>query len=95
MQEHFNENYVESEVYPKAVFKGVYKNDRAIGTLNIHGVSREVDVPATLIKNGDTVRLNASFAVTIADFGVAIPRAVANKIDPQAKITVDCTMQVR
>ena len=95
MQEHFNENYVESEVYPKAVFKGVYKNDRAIGPLNIHGVSNEVDVPATLIKNGDTVRLNASFVVTIADFGVAIPRAVANKIDPQAKITVDCIMQVR
>jgi len=95
MQEHFNENYVESEVYPKAVFKGVYKKDRAIGTLNIHGVSIEVDVPATLIKAGDTIRLNASFVVTIADFGVAIPRAVANKIDPQAKITVDCTMQVR
>jgi len=95
MQEHFNENYVESEVYPKAVFKGFYKNERAIGTLNIHGVSNEVDVPATLIKDGDTVRLNASFVVTIADFGVAIPRAVANKIDPQAKITVDCTMQVR
>lgn len=95
MQEHFNENYVESEVYPKAVFKGEYKDGRAIGTLNIHGVSKEVDVPATLIKDGDTVRLNASFGVAIADFGVAIPRAVANKIDPQAKITVDCTMQVR
>jgi len=95
MQEHFNENYVESELYPKAVFKGEYKDERAIGTLNIHGVSNEVDVPATIIKDGDTVRLNASFVVTIADFGVAIPRAVANKIDPQAKITVDCTMRVR
>ena len=95
MQEHFNENYVESEVYPKAVFKGEYKDGRAIGTLNIHGVSNEVDVPATLTEDGNTVLLKASFAVTIEDFGVAIPRAVANKIDPQAKITLDCTLQAR
>ena len=95
MQEHFNENYVESEVYPKAVFKGIYKNERAIGALTIHGVSKDVNVSATLIKDGNTVRLTASFAVTIEDFGVAIPRAVANKIDPQAKITVDCTLQAR
>ena len=95
MQEHFNENYVESEVYPKAVFKGEYKNGRAIGTLNIHGVSKYVNVPATLVKDDDAARLEASFAVTIEDFGVAIPRAVANKIDPQAKITVDCTLQAR
>ena len=95
MQEHFNENYVESEVYPKAVFKGEFKDDRAIGTLDIHGVSQDVNVPATLVKENDAVRLKASFAVTIEDFGVAIPRAVANKIDPQAKITVDCTLQAR
>ena len=95
MQEHFNENYVESEVYPKAVFKGEYKDGRAIGTLNIHGVSKNVNVPATLVKDDDAVRLKASFAVTIEDFGVTIPRAVANKIDPRAKITVDCTLQAR
>lgn len=95
MQEHFNENYVESEVYPKAVFKGEYKDGRAIGTLDIHGVSQDVNVPATLVKDDDAVRLKASFAVTIEDFGVAIPRAVANKIDPEAKITVDCTLQAR
>ena len=95
MQEHFNENYVESEVYPKAVFKGAFKDGRAIGTLDIHGVSRDVNVPATLVKDDDAVRLKASFAVTIEDFGVAIPSAVANKIDPQAKITVDCTLQAR
>ena len=95
MQEHFNENYVESEVYPKAVFKGEHKDGRAIGTLNIHGVSKDVNVPAKLIKDDDAVRLKASFAVTIKDFGVDIPRAVANKIDSQAKITVDCTLQAR
>ena len=95
MQEHFNENYVESEVYPKAVFKGEFKDGRAIGTLDIHGVSQDVNVPATLVKENDAVRLKASFAVTIEDFGVAIPRAVANKIDPEAKITVDCTLQAR
>ena len=40
MQEHFNENYMESEIYPKAIFKGKYEDGRAIGTLNIHGLPK-------------------------------------------------------
>tara|TARA_B100000900_G_scaffold413794_1_gene438642 strand:+ start:10802 stop:11305 length:504 start_codon:yes stop_codon:yes gene_type:complete len=95
MQEHFNENYVESEVYPKAVFKGLYKGNKAIGTLSIHGVSKDVIVPAELLKEGNTVCLKASFALSIEDFGVGIPKAVASKIDPKAKISVDCKLQAR
>ena len=48
MQEHFNENYMESEIYPKAIFKGKYEDGRAIGALNIHGVAKDVNVPATI-----------------------------------------------
>mgnify|MGYP000636880018 CR=1 FL=1 len=59
MQEHFNENYVESEVYPKAVFKGIYKDGRAIGALSIHGVTKDVNVPAKLEVSEKSVLLNA------------------------------------
>lgn len=95
MQEHFNENYVESEVYPKAVFKGKFDDGRAIGALTIHGVTQDVNVPATLTKENDTAHLLVEFEATIEEFGIEIPGAVANKIDKQAKIRVDCKMQSR
>ncbi|MGB0508863.1 MAG: YceI family protein [Schleiferiaceae bacterium] len=95
MQEHFNENYAESEVYPKAVFKGKFEAGRAIGALTIHGVTKDVDVPAKLDLSKETAHLVAEFAVTIEEYGIAIPSAVANKIDKQAKIIVDCKMQSR
>lgn len=95
MQEHFNENYAESEVYPKAVFKGTFEAGRAIGALTIHGVTKDVDVPAKLDLSKETAHLVAEFAVTIEEYGIAIPSAVANKIDKQAKIIVDCKMQSR
>ncbi len=95
MQEHFNENYAESEVYPKAVFKGKFEAGRAIGALTIHGVTKDVDVPAKLDLSKDTAHLVAEFAVTIKEYGIAIPSAVANKIDKQAKILVDCKLVAR
>jgi polyisoprenoid-binding protein YceI len=92
MQEHFNENYAESEVYPKAVFKGKFEAGRAIGALTIHGVTKDVDVPAKLDLSKETAHLVAEFAVTIEEYGIAIPSAVANKIDKHAKILVDCKL---
>jgi len=95
MQEHFNENYVESETYPKASFKGLFKEGRAVGTLTIHGVSKEVDVPAEVAVQGEEASLRAEFPVTIEDFKVEIPGTVREKIDAEAKIIVDCTMKLR
>lgn len=92
MQEHFNENYAESEVYPKAVFKGKYEGGRAIGPLTIHGVTKDIDVPVTLNVSEKTAHLIAEFSVTIEEYGIVIPSAVSNKIDKQAKINVVCNM---
>ena len=92
MQEHFNENYAESEVYPKAVFQGKFEAGRAIGALTINGVTKDVDVPAKLDLSKETAHLVAEFAVTIEEYGIAIPSAVANKIDKHAKILVDCKL---
>lgn len=95
MQEHFNENYVESEIYPKAVFKGKFTEGRAIGALTIHGVTQDVNVPATLTEENNMAHLLVEFEATIEEFGIEIPGAVANKIDKQAKIIVDCQMRSR
>jgi YceI-like domain len=106
MQEHFNENYMESDKYPKSSFKGKVSSTTPInyaadgthkvtvaGTMNMHGVNKPVSVPGTLaIKNGK-VTLNSSFAIILADYGVKVPGEVKDKISKDSKITVNCTLE--
>lgn len=102
MQEHFNENYMESDKYPSSDFKGTITNLSAVdfakngtynvtvkGDLSIHGVKKAVTVPGTLtVKNG-AVSTKAVFNVLLADYGVTIPAAVKNQISKTIQITVD------
>ncbi len=101
MQEHFNENYVESEKYPKAVFKGniaekidftkagTYKVTLK-GTMSLHGVDKPVSAPATLIVEKGGLKLSSEFAMVPEDYNIAIPGAVREKIAKQMKVTVKC-----
>ena len=93
MQEHFNENYVESEKFPKASFKGLYSEGNVSGGLTIHGVTKEIKVPARLNQENGNFVLVTSFDITLADYDVKIPRAVANKISKKASIQVHATLK--
>ena len=93
MQEHFNENYVESEKFPKASFKGSYSEGFVAGGLTIHGVTREITVPAQLEQKDGNFVLVTSFDITLADYEVKIPSAVANKISKAASIQVQATLK--
>lgn len=93
MQEHFNENYVESEKYPKASFKGTYSEGNVAGELTIHGITKEITVPARLDQEGGNYVLGTSFDITLADYEVKIPSAVANKISKTASIQVQATLK--
>ena len=55
MQEHFNENYVESEKFPKASFRGVFAEGEVKGALSIHGITQEISVPASLTQEDGTL----------------------------------------
>ena len=104
MQEHFNENYVESDKYPKATFSGAYAGDVALdkdgvykvvvkGNLTLHNVTRAIETPATLeIKGGHLLGV-AEFKVKPEDFNIGIPSVVRDKIDKEisVKINIDCT----
>ena len=93
MQEHFNENYLESDKFPKATFSGRFKGAdaaelaqpgphavQATGDLAIHGVTHRVATPATLeLKNGQLLA-TASFSVASADYNIEIPLLVRNNI---------------
>jgi polyisoprenoid-binding protein YceI len=105
MQEHFNENYMESEKYPKAFFKGKiadpsvidYKKDgtyavSAQGKLTIHNVTRDVNIPGTVtIKNGKAV-VDSKFKVRCADYKIKIPKVVMVKIAEEIEVTLSNTL---
>lgn len=102
MQDHFNENYMESDKYPKADFAGKITNltevnlskdgnynVKVTGKLTIHGVTKEVSVPGTVIIKGNTARLLARFNVLLADYNINIPKVVSDKVDKTATITFE------
>jgi len=90
-REHFNENYMETELYPRATFAGKiieqidiaqdgeYKI-RAKGKLNIHGVEQERIIPSTVVIKGGKISLYSSFTVLLADHNIDIPKVVQHKI---------------
>jgi len=104
MQEHFNENYIESDKYPKVTFNGAYTGEVTLnkdgvykvmvkGNLTIHGVTKAVETPATLeVKAGHLLGM-AEFKIKPEDFNVSIPSVVRDKIEKEMKVTVkiDCT----
>lgn len=101
MEEHFNENYVESDIYPKATFKGRVTNIRDMdlskpgnyslditGDLTLHGVTKSIKVKATALADGGTLRTKAVFPLTVMDFKIKVPRLVLNNIAEVVEVTV-------
>ncbi|TDK45575.1 YceI family protein [Algoriphagus formosus] len=91
MQEHFNENYMESERYPTATFKGKIKEQvdletpgtypvTAEGSLTIHGVSKPVTVKGQVVSNGTELKLDFKFQVKPEEYQIEIPSLVITKI---------------
>jgi uncharacterized protein with beta-barrel porin domain len=105
MEEHFNENYLESKKYPKATFKGkiadVSKltmskdgtyNITVTGDLNIHNVTQKVTVAGTVIVKAGKVSVSSNFKIKLADYKVKIPGAVKDNIAEELAITVNCNL---
>jgi polyisoprenoid-binding protein YceI len=98
MQEHFNENYLESEKFPSATFKGKIKETvdltvagtypiTASGTATIHGVTRPIDLKGTIISTGTSLALTCAFEVKLVDYKVDIPKIVFAKIAEVIKVS--------
>lgn len=106
MQEHFNENYVESDKFPKAEFKGQVSNNSEVnyskdgtypvkvkGKLTIHGVTKDVETTGTLKVYSGKVDASSVFNILLSDYNVKIPSIVKDKISNSIKITVDCKLE--
>jgi polyisoprenoid-binding protein YceI len=100
MQEHFNEKYMETEKYPKSTFQGkiagydanaATQNVKAQGKLTIHGVTKDVEIPGTIEKQGDKLVMKSVFIVKLADYKVDIPKLMWQNIAEQVEVTVNFT----
>ena len=91
MQEHFNENYLESEKYPTATFKGKIKEQvdlsaagtypvTAEGSMTIHGVTKPVTVNGHIISTGNDLKLEFKFQVKPEEYQIEVPSLVITKI---------------
>jgi polyisoprenoid-binding protein YceI len=101
MEEHFNENYVESSSYPKAVFRGTIANFNRdaitgslseytiTGTVTLHGETKEIRVPVGLRKEGDTIILSTKFSLKPSDFNIKIPGVVSKKIAEEVEVDAE------
>ncbi|MCJ7467482.1 MAG: YceI family protein [Maribacter sp.] len=99
MQEHFNENYVESYKYPKATFSGELLNfsglsaanneTEIVGTLTVHGEVKEISTKVQVEKGADGITLKGNFNVDVADFKIKIPAIVSNNIAKTIKVTFE------
>ena len=104
MQEHFNENYMESDKFPKATFSGEVSGHadmapgesrkcRVAGTLTIHGVARERTVEADVSRTASGWRVQSEFAVRTADHDIDIPKIVFRKIAEEVAVSLQADLE--
>lgn len=108
MQEHFNENYMESDVYPKSSFKGKVTNIDQVdfkkngtypvdveGDITIHGVTKTLKTNGTIEINKGIPTAKTKFKVLTEEFKIEIPDLVKEKIAKEIEVTVHITYQER
>lgn len=98
MEEHFNENYMESDKFPKATFKGKIinfnqhklnkeeKEFELLGTISIKGSATNIETKIKLRKNDENILASICFTVNPMSFGIEIPSIVSNKISELVEI---------
>lgn len=101
MQEHFNENYLESDKYPKAQFKGRIEDIsrvrfnqpgdytvRVTGELMLHGQTKSISSPATFKVSAEGIKATSEFTILLKDYKIEIPALVKDKISKTVLINI-------
>jgi polyisoprenoid-binding protein YceI len=104
---HMRENHLETKKYPRAVFRGgriLQASATALGsgdpvtlelrgTMELHGVTRQLVVPVTAaMDDGGRLKIRAAFDVPLADYNIDRPRFLMLKLNEVQKVTVDLVL---
>lgn len=106
MQEHFNENYMESAKFPVSTFSGKLLNLKELnftkdgkynvdvdGQLTIHGITKKVKEKGVLEVKGPQITITSNFIVMLADYDIKIPKAVTKNIADSINVHVDAKLE--
>lgn len=103
MKEHFNESYIESDLYPTATFKGsILKFDPTIqgkqikmieGEFKMHGVTKNLKIKATIENNKGTYAINGTFETLVEDYNINIPPLLAGNIAKNIEVNFNFEYQ--
>lgn len=105
MEEHFNENYMESDTYPKATFKGKIEGfdvskltataqDFVVkGKMELHGKTKDVIISASIKKTADGININSDFVLNTDDYGIEIPSVVSKKVSKKVSVRLVATVK--
>ena len=107
MEEHFNENYLESNTFPKANFKGSITDLSQInfskdgnypvtvkGDLTLHGITKTIEAPATVSIAQGKINAFSKFNIKVKDYNIKIPSTVVNNVAETISVTVDCKYEL-
>lgn len=101
MEEHFNENYIKSDAFPKSTFKGKIENFDVAelsttpkeytikGKLELHGKTKDISTTAKISKTDAGIEIKSNFTVNANDFDIAIPSIVKSKVSNKVNIKTE------
>ena len=100
MQEHFNENYMESDKFPKATFSGQMADPQILekvgkfeteikGQMTIHGVTKDLTMICQFDISDSEIKVESKFNLTVADYEIEIPKLVRNNIAKEVEVTAN------
>ena len=96
MQKHFNEEYVESDKFPRGIFNGQITNIKSVnfakdgsypiivnGNMQVHGVNKAIQTNGVIVISKGLPKASAKFTVSLKDFGIdgVLIKMVADKVD--------------
>jgi hypothetical protein len=104
MEEHFNENYMESTKFPNAEFKGKINEPidhskdgeykvTITGIMDIHGVKKEVTLTGTLTKAGNEYKIQSKFQIKVADYNIKVPSMYVKNIAEVVDVSISSTLE--
>ncbi len=104
LEEHFNENYMESDEFPNSTFKGKFidapnmntsevQKLRVDGVISIHGKKKDISTIVDLKVENNIVAVNGNFNIKLEDFAIDIPSAVTGKISDSLEVSFNFNLK--
>ena len=104
MEEHFNENYMETDQYPKAIFRGQiegfdasrltedFKDYIIKGKLELHGKTKDINANSKIRKMGSRITILSNFSVNTRDFDIPVPALIKYKLASEVNIKLNAVL---